>query len=419
MILRRALISAGIAALIGVVVALYGTVVAHRIDKPQALDFSKFYVSAQKLLSGGDIYQPVPMDYFGPLLPGIEFDRDYLHPNLNMPVVALLFAPFSLGSVASGMAAWSVFAVGLVLASAALLGSQFVASRGLSAFDRWMISGLLAFLMLAHYPTFAGLVLGQLGQLLLFILCAAWLAARRGQDRLAGVLLGTALALKLLTAVFLLLLPWLGRWRLLRWYVGTFLALTLLGAVTAGPGSYLRYLTVLQEVDWYATGWNASLMAPLSILFGGGGAPSWLDFPGLATPFSAVISASLYALLVIAVRKVADPETKLDLTIAGAVPLMLLASPLGWLYYFPLLWITVSAVIEAVHPRHSHWAWWLFAAFVMLVSGLPYTFIPGEDATESLQTILVTSADTVALLLALALVLAAAWRIGTPRQAAA
>ena len=382
------------------------------------LDFSKFHVSAQALLSGGDIYQSVPMDYFGPRPPEIEFDRDHLHPNLNMPVVALLFAPFSLGSLASGMVAWTVFTVGLLLASAALLGSRFVTSRGLSSFDGWMISGLLAFLMLVHYPTFAGLALGQLGHLLLFVLCGAWLAARRGQDRLAGALLGTALALKLLTAVFLLLLPWLGRWRLLRWYIGTFLALTLLGAVAAGPESYLRFLSVLQQVDWHASGWNASLMAPLSILLGGGGAPSWLDFPGLATPVSAAIAASLYALLVIAVRRVADPETKLDLTIAGAVPLMLLASPLGWLYYFPLLWITVSAVIEAVHPLHSHWTWWLFAACIMLASGLPYPFVESRDATESLQTMLVTSADTVALLLALAFVLAAAWRIGAQRQAA-
>lgn len=419
LILRRALITIGIVSLICAVLGVYANVIAIRADKPWSHDFSKFYVSAQSLRSGADIYLEVPMDHFGPLPAEIEFEQEYLHPNLNMPVVALLFWPFSLGSVTAGMTAWTILSIGLVLASAALLGNQLATSHGLSPFHRWTVSGLLAFFMFLHFPTLAGVSLGQLGQLLLFVLCGAWLAARRGDDRLAGALFGIALAMKPFTGVFLLMLPWLGRWRLLGWYAGTFAALTLLGAVTAGPGSYLSFLSALQQVDWYAYGWNASLMAPLSILLGGGDIPGWLDYPRLAKPISVAIAALMYALLVAGIRRVGDTKRRLDLAVAGAIPLMLLASPLGWLYYFPLMWILAAAAVEAVRPLSSRWVWWLSAVFVLILSGLPYPFVTSRDAGESLETLLATSADTMALLIAFGFVLAVAWRVSAPRPPAA
>ena len=418
LILRRALILIGIAGLLGAVLSGYGSLVAFRADKPWLLDFPKLYISAQSLRSGGDIYHVVPIDHFGPLPEGIEPGPDYLHPNLNMPVVALLFWPFSLGSLAAGMTAWSMLAIGFVLASAALLGNQFAASHGLSRFHRWMASGLLTILMLAYFPTWASAALGQLGQLLLLVLCGAWLAARKGHDRLAGALFGIALAMKPFTGVFLLLLPWLGRWRLSRWYAGTFAALCLLGAAAAGPASYFRYLSALQEVNWYASGWNASLMAPLSVLLGGGEAPGWLGYPQLAKPISIVCAVLLYAALVARVRRIEDPATGLDIAVAGAIPLMLLASPLGWLYYFSLMWIAAAAVVEAVRPLPSRWIRWLSSAVVLILCGLPYPFVISREAGASLQSLLVTSADTAALLLAFAFVLAAAWRVSAPPQAA-
>lgn len=418
LILRRALILIGIAGLLGAILSGYASLVTSRADKPWMLDFSLFYISAQSLRSGGDVYPVVPIDHFGPLPEGIEPSRDHPHPNLNMPVVALLFWPFSLAGVANGMTAWSALAIGFVLASAALIGDRFVTSHNLPPFHRWMLSGVFAILMLVYFPTWASAALGQLGQLLLLVLCGAWLAARKERDRLAGALFGIALAMKPFTGIFLLLLPWLGRWRLLRWYAGTFAALSLLGAAVAGPASYLRYLSALQEVNWYASGWNASLMAPLSVLLGGGEAPGWLDYPRLAKAVAIAVAASLYAALVVQVRRIEKPKARLDLAVAGAVPLMLLASPLGWLYYFPLMWITAAAVVEAVRPLPSRWVWWLSAAVVLILCGLPYPFARSREAGASLESLLATSADTAALLLAFAFVLAVAWRVSGPRPAA-
>jgi hypothetical protein len=418
LILRRALILIGIVGLLGVILSGYASLVASRADKPWMIDFSLFYISAQSLRSGGDVYRVVPIDHLGPLPESIQSSHNHLPPNLNMPVVALLFWPFSLGSLAAGMTAWSIFAIGFVLVSAALFGNQLAASRDLPAFHRWMLSGVVAILMLAYFPTWASAALGQLGQLLLLVLCGAWLAARKERDRLAGALFGIALVMKPFTGVFLLLFPWLGRWRLLRWYAGTFAALSLLGAVVAGPSSYLRYLSALQEVNWYASGWNASLMAPLSVLLGGGEAPGWLDYPHLAKPISIVCAVLLYAMLVARVRRIDDPATGLNIAVAGAIPLMLLASPLGWLYYFSLMWIAAAALVEAVWPLPSRWIWWLSSTAVLILCGLPYPFLIGRKAGASLESLLLTSADTVALLLAFAFVLAAARRVSAPPQAA-
>ena len=418
MILRRSLILIAIAGLLGAVLSGYASLVAFRADKPWLLDFAKFYISAQALGSGGDIYRVVPIEHFGPLPDGINPTREHLHPNLNMPVVALLFWPFSHFGVTDGMAAWSLLSIGFAVASAGLLGSHLAASHGLPAFHRLMFSGVLAVLVLIYFPTWASAALGQLGQLLLLILCGAWIAARYGQDRLAGVLLGIALALKPFTGLFLLILPWLGRWRLMAWYAGSFAALALLGAVAAGPESYLRYLDALREVNWYASGWNASLTAPLSVLLGGGDAPGWADYPMLAKGASLGITAALYALLVVRLRRIEEPKARCDLAVAGAIPLMLLGSPLGWIYYFPLIWIAAAGVVEAVRPLPSRWVWWLSAAAVLALCGLPFPFAKSSEAGESLQSLLVTSADTMALLVAFAFVLAAAWRVSAQPQPA-
>jgi hypothetical protein len=82
------------------------------------------------------------------------------------------------------------------------------------------------------------------------------------------------------------------------------------------------------------------------------------------------------------------------------------------------MWIAAAAIVEAVRPLPSRWTWWLSSAVVLILCGLPYPFVISRDAGASLQSLLVTSTDTAALLLAFAFVLAAAWRVSAPPQAA-
>jgi alpha-1,2-mannosyltransferase len=408
---RRYLILILIAGLLGVALVGYVQFVQQRSNSPWLLDFAKFYLSAEALDEGRDIYRTVPVEELGPLPVELDFTRDTLHPNLNMPFVTVLLWPFAHTDLSTAIRIWTVLSVGFVLVSAWMLAGELTSTKGPAHFRRWMVAGVMAIFLLAYFPSLANASLGQFGQVLLAILTSAWLAARRGHDRLAGTLFGLALALKPFTGLFLLILPWLSRLCLLRWYIATFAALTLFSAIVVGPDSLLRYAATLQKVDWYGTGWNASLLAPLSVLFGGNMIPGWFDHPWLARLIWLTSSAMLYAALVLPLRMLKDPRQGIDVAVAGVIPLMLLVSPLGWLYYFPVVWIAVAAVFVATRSLTSRRRWRLLAVATLVFTGFPYPSVLTKDAGESLGSLLATTADTASLLVIFAIVVGAAWRI--------
>jgi hypothetical protein len=389
----------------------YGLAAVERGKSLAFLDFTKFYLSAQAFLEGDDIYKAIDLEELGSLPEGLKVDQDKIHANLNMPIVTLIFLPFLATTISAGMVMWVAVSIGFIFISAWLFGDELIRKGNLPRHMHWMIAGFIAILLLLYFPTFAGAILGQLGQLLLLILCGAWIAARRGHNRVGGVLFGVALSLKPFTGIFLIVLPWLRRWDLMRWYIGSFAAISVLGAIVFGPRIYLRYLSVLQEVDWYGFGWNASFMGTLSILFGGNAESHWLDLPRLAQLVSVALSLALYLQLVNWVCRTGDPTVRLDVAVAGSIPLMLLASPLGWLYYFPTLWITAFAVVLAAWTLRSRVLWWALTLTLLVLSGIPQEFVSSADSGKSLWMVLKTSRDTGTLLAAIALVAGVAWRL--------
>ena len=61
MLIRRILIVLFTAGLFGFIVYGYAVAIAHRGEKLELLDFTKFYFSAQALYEGADIYRSVPL----------------------------------------------------------------------------------------------------------------------------------------------------------------------------------------------------------------------------------------------------------------------------------------------------------------------------------------------------------------------
>jgi alpha-1,2-mannosyltransferase len=415
---RRYMILILIAGLLGVALVGYVQLIERRSISPWLFDFANFYLSAKSLDEGRDIYRPLSVEELGPPPVELEFPRETFRPNLNMPFVAELLWPLVHTDLTTALLIWTVLSVGFVLVSAWMLAGELTSTKGSAHFYRWMIAGILAIFLLAYYPSLANASLGQFGQVLLVVLTGAWLAARRGDDRLAGMLFGLALVLKPFTGIVLLILPWLRRWNLMRWYIATFAAITLFSAIAVGPGAFLRYAAALEKVDWYGMGWNASLLAPLSVLFGAAKIPGWFPQPWLAKVIWIAGSAMLYAALVLPVRKLEDPRQGLDLGVGGAMPLMLLVSPLGWLYYFPIIWITVAAVFLATKSLASRWCWRILAIAALVLTGLPYSFGDTMDTGESLDTLLTTSGDTAALLATFAVVVGSAWHLSRYKRSA-
>lgn len=393
--------------ILGIVLFCYAKLVESRSQLAWQLDFTKFHISANALINGDDIYRRVPSDYFGPIDAKMEDVPEKLHPNLNLPFVTVLLSPFGLLDLDTGMAVWTMLSICFSLATAFLLGREIGTLAGVKALPPWIITGVLAIALLVYYPNWIGAALGQLSQLLLLVLTATWISARRGHDRAAGVLFGLALMLKPFTGILLLLLPWLGRWQLLAWYITSAAAFAGIAALIAGPESYLHYLVGLREINWHAAGWNASLMAPITALMGGGDGPGIYSLPSLRLPVWMAVSIVLYALLVIQIRALRPDQIKLDVTVAGSIPLMLLISPLGWLYYFSLIWITVAAVVLATAELNHAARWRWGPLFILVMCGLPYPYLEPGKAGRSAENILTTSGDTVALLIVFLFVVAA------------
>ena len=178
------------AAAIGV--AFYVAVSSLMLPYARQHDFQSFYTGAALVRDGhaAQLYDYDLQTRYGTTSP-------YIRP----PFYALPLTPLALLSLENAFAVWIAVQIG------ALLAVWWWAYRRFGA-------DALVFAALFH-PVLAGIANGQDCAILLLILLGAFWAAERGQDRLAGVLLGLALfkfhLLLLLPAAMLVR----RRWRML------------------------------------------------------------------------------------------------------------------------------------------------------------------------------------------------------------
>jgi hypothetical protein len=214
----------------------------------------------------------------------------------------------------------------------------------------------------------------------MLLLAVGWGAARRDRDMLAGVALGLAISLKLYVGLFLLVFLLLRRLRLLAWALGTFAVGALLALAVFGMGAYREYLAALGSVTWYAASWNASYLGFFTRIFGGSGNVPLAQAPWLAYALGyglALVSIGLLAWQ--AWRKTEQASTRrFDLLFALTLVVMLLASPLGWMYYFPYLIIPflVAWLIVKESGRRGL-AGLLIVGWVL--STIPHQIVPSTE----------------------------------------
>jgi len=251
------------------------------------------------------------------------------HANLNHPLTLPLFAPLLVLPPAAAFLLWD--ALGLLAFCAALALARRALGWTLTP-TRWI--GAVA--LIACCPGLIyGLQLGQWGTLLALPVVALWLLLRDprlDRDRrvllLAGALCGVLLA-----AFFLLRRRRAG---LLALGAGG-LGASLLALPFVGFAAYPAWLAALRGVSWYDHGLNIGLFGLLNRLVDPPVALGWA-MQGLA--------ALLGAALVLRAR---DDTATRDRTIGALLLLGLLGSPLGWLYYTPLL-------LPALLPALAAWS---------------------------------------------------------------
>ncbi len=370
------------ALILGLLVAAHVLLIDMRSRAPQNTDFYKFYMSAKFFWEGRDIYSIIPIDpalFHYPTgenaLTGEAKDIKTLHPNLNSPFHTLFVILFGLMDFPKAYWLWSILSLGSALVGAALISGQ-VFEKGRELLP--LLS--LEIVMLCYFPSYATNILGQFGFVLLLLITLAWLAAKKGADREAGLILGLGMGLKIFLGIFLIVFVLYRRWRLLAWFSGTFLICNLLSLLVFGVPTYKEFLSLLKDMPWYAGSWNASWTGFLTRIFGGSNNNSLFALPWLGRALAAGFSAVLLCLLIrLAWPDHLKPEgQRFDLVFSLAIVEMLLISPYGWLYYFPVLLIPLAVAWQACQRLEHGFRFKLLVALSWILSSYPTTLLWAE-----------------------------------------
>ncbi len=350
-------------------------------------DFYKFYQSVRFYFDGQNIYSNIirPLKPIEALSLHHTLPRLILPSDLNPPFFIMLLTPFAWLSYGHALLCWSV-----ITFCCSVLGILLSLKSYPEAWQnpniRWYaLAGLLI-----YFPVYANFFLGQLGSILLLITAAAWLQCRKKSYDIAGILLGFAFSLKLFYGLFLIFFLIRRKWRTLFIMITTYVSCSFAAFVFFGLSNYKHYLYTLNHIRWFAGSWNASLYGFLIRLFGTGheGNHPIINYPSLGQPFYHIISIIILVYFVYQIHKsyqnemrVADynPRDELDWQFSLTLVVMLLLSPLAWLYYFTLLIIPFITIIRLIHKlRHFNFNFCLLIV-ILLLSGTPnYYRLPTE-----------------------------------------
>lgn len=378
--IRRRLDDTGTRMILGggallVLVGLLVSVLVKNAEKTYGADFVVLYVSGIQFFDGNDVYASLPFNFLGPVPDTVESpDRD-MHANLNPPFTVLLLAPLSRLPYPYAYLTWSLVLFACAVAGAWLAAGAYAGERRRAL---WSLGILL--LLLVHPPTWVAFLHGQTALPVFLLLAAGWRLMRDRHEPGAGVLLGATLAIKPFAGLLLVWFLATRRWRLLAWYAGGFTAANLVALLFMGPDVFLRYLEILRTVTWHGMETNASLFGLLARLPGGAEGPDMRQTAQGALILGYAASLVLFGALVLLSRRLpAWPARQgIDIGYAACLVLMLLISPLGWVYYFPILLISILVVFRESQTRPRAWPYRYAAGAAWLISGALYFFVPVE-----------------------------------------
>ncbi|WP_171910129.1 glycosyltransferase family 87 protein [Rickettsiella grylli] len=346
-------------------------------------DFGKFYHSQRCFIHGKNIYTPV---YF------VKHKRHASHStsdfkltsqksiklgdNLNPPFFTLITFPFAYLSYPHAFVLWTFIsiisgAIGILLLQQKLNRKTFSPSCGL----------LLLIGLFSYFPSFINVQLGQVSLILLPLVVLGWRAARNEKTSLAAFFLGLAASLKPFLGLFLFYFLMRKEWRALGTFLITLLCCSLIAAFFLGIANYRAYYHVCQHISWAASSWNVSFYGFLLRLLGGLEKNIALfPLPGLINILYPLISILFFLALIQFLRPQVGISSahKIDLDFSAIIVGMFLLSPLGWIYYFPLLCIPFFILwqfsIKGIYPIGLP----LFLMTCIFVSNIPMNLIHSD-----------------------------------------
>jgi len=301
------------------------------------------YLLARALLDGANPYVDLPLlteRYLPAATPYVT-----AHPVPHPPPVAVLFTPLALLSYETASAIWLAVDLSLLLALTFLIAS----TRSPKPPPTYVLAASCALLL--WQPVWAAILLGQLSMALATLLVGSWVAFRTGRNRLAGVLLGAAIAVKLIPIVvagYFLVKRVKGRWQVLLWTTISLLASFAISTLALGADGMRTYLLEALPANamWRTAEGNYSLTSGVWRFFAGSQAFSpVVGFPQAADVLSNLAAVAVLAATARLLVQIDDP----DVGFALATCAMLLVSPIVWQHYFVLLVWPLWVVAQQLH----------------------------------------------------------------------
>jgi alpha-1,2-mannosyltransferase len=313
--------------------AIVSALLLIRIAPERRTDFAIFYRSALAWRQGGTIYPTERV-------------------NLNPPAIVVAYAPLTYVSRQTAHTTFTLFGIACVLAACWRIARVIPRVP-------WLV---LASIVLALDGGWTNLWLGQEGLILMWIVTAAWLADRDDRDLSAGAWAGVAIYAKPFLVGLIVYWAWRRKWPRIGSALVSGAIMTLLGVALAGSASYRAWWNSLSLGPAPYAPLNGSLLGLWSrTFFGSEFAP-----PLFHQPLGVLLTVwglSLIALVWAICRRIAAEQ---DINRAWALVLIgsLLASPLGWIYYLP---IVVGPVVACLGGFTSWVCVWVSVAILLIV----------------------------------------------------
>jgi hypothetical protein len=285
-------------AVVSVIVAF--TIVTVPLEE-QRSDFFNFWDNVRWYAAGHDLYTaPHRTSWEGP--------------NLNPPALMLLIVPLSFLPLAVAHVAWMVTSVILYAITAHWVAREL-----------HLPTGRILSLLLISQATVYAIELGTFVAPLAACVTLAWRAHRHQFDRAAGFWIGIAVACKLFLLPFVAYAVVRRRWRMCGGIAFGIASVMTLGVVVFGLANTELWLQTLGTVPPFAHPWNGSWIAWLLRALS-----DWFTVAAWWLAGGAIIASLM-------LWRWSRPAGDLDAEWIGIISGSLLVSPLGWVYYAPLL----------------------------------------------------------------------------------
>ncbi len=332
------------------IISVYCALIYTMITCQYNSDFTSFYSSALAARQGSNPYQSMLTSF-------LPVEKDSLI-NLNPPILLLLFYPLTYCSYPVALNIWLTLSI-----IVGLIGAWFTFNIAFSQRfikNNWL-SLYTAYLFL--FSTLICLSTNQVGTLLLLCLMLGYHFYLKNEDYPAGILWGFIIGLKFFPGLLFFYVLRQNRIKLFTVMLVTIALCFLLPLLMYGTTIYIQFYHAMAGIGWYENPWNASLLAFIHRVFVEIQYIEWIIPTYIIVLFVALIGY-LWSL-----TTHDAPDNINHQPFCLTLMMMLILSPLGWVYYFPILlfplMLSWASIMKENEPMSQSAKLWLTSLFLL------------------------------------------------------